>query len=109
MNPYLLLGISILSEVMGTSALRASQGFTRILPSVIVVVCYGTAFYLMSQALKSLPLGFTYAVWSGVGTALTAMIGWLYFRDAFNWGALGGIALIIAGVVVLNLSGGARH
>lgn len=109
MNPYLLLGISILSEVMGTSALRASDGFTRILPSVIVVVCYGTAFYLMSHALKSLPLGFTYAVWSGVGTALTAMIGWMYFRDAFNWGALGGIALIIAGVVVLNLSGGARH
>ena len=74
-----------------------------------MVVCYGTAFYLMSHALKSLPLGFTYAVWSGVGTALTAMIGWMYFRDAFNWGALGGIALIIAGVVVLNLSGGARH
>ncbi|WNG35626.1 multidrug efflux SMR transporter [Archangium minus] len=109
MNPYLLLSISILSEVLGTSALRASNGFTRLLPSVLVIVCYGTAFYLMSQALKSLSLGFTYAVWSGVGTALTAMIGWLYFRDAFNWGALGGISLIIAGVVVLNLSGGARH
>jgi small multidrug resistance pump len=109
MNPYVLLGISILTEVLGTSALRASNGFSRLVPSVIVVVCYGAAFYLMSQALKSLPLGFTYAVWSGVGTALTALIGWVYFRDAFNWGALGGIALIIAGVVVLNLSGGARH
>ncbi|PTL79817.1 multidrug efflux SMR transporter [Vitiosangium sp. GDMCC 1.1324] len=109
MNPYLLLGISILSEVLGTSALRASDGFTRPLPSIIVVAGYGTAFYLMSQALKSLPLGFTYAVWSGVGTSLTALIGWLYFRDAFNWVALGGIALIIAGVAVLNLSGAARH
>ncbi len=108
MNPYLLLGISILSEVMGTSALRASQGSTRLLPSVIVVVCYGTAFYLMSQALKSLPLGFTYAVWSGVGTALTAMIGWFYFRDAFHWSGLVGIGLIIAGVVVLNIGGPAR-
>jgi small multidrug resistance pump len=108
-NPYVLLGISILVEVMATSSLRASEGFTRVVPSVVVVVGYGTAFYLMSQALKSLPLGFSYAVWSGVGTALTAMIGWLYFRDAFHWSALAGIGLIIAGVVVLNVGGAVRH
>ncbi|OJH35088.1 DMT family transporter [Cystobacter ferrugineus] len=109
MNPYVLLSISILVEVLATSSLRASEGFTRVVPSVVVVVGYGTAFYLMSQALKSLPLGFTYAVWSGVGTALTAMIGWFYFRDAFHWSALVGIGLIIAGVVVLNVGGAVRH
>lgn len=109
MNPYLLLGISIVSEVVGTSALRASEGFTRPLPSLVVVVGYGTAFYLLSQVLKSLPLGLTYAVWSGVGTALTALIGWLYFRDALGGPAIGGIVLIIAGVVLLNVGGGARH
>ena len=109
MNPYALLALAIVSEVIGTSALRASDGFSRWLPGLVVVLGYGTAFYLMSMALKHLPLGYTYAVWSGVGTALTAGIGWLYFRDAFNWVALGGIGLIVAGVVVLQLGGGARH
>jgi len=109
MNSYLLLGLSIALEIMATSALRASEGFTRLVPSVVVVVGYCSAFFLMSQVLKSLPLGFTYAVWSGVGTACTAMIGWWFFRDAFHWGAVAGIVLIIAGVVVLNLSGAVRH
>lgn len=109
MNPYALLALAIVCEVIGTSALRASEGFSRALPGVVVVLGYGAAFYLMSMALRSLPLGFTYAVWSGVGTALTAAIGWLYFRDAFNWVALGGIGLIVAGVVMLQLGGGARQ
>lgn len=107
-SPMLLLGLAILAEVIGTSALRASEGFTRPLPGVVVAVGYGVAFYLMSQALRVLPLGYTYAVWSGVGTALTALVGWVYFRDAFQWGALGGIALIVAGVAVLNLSSGSH-
>jgi len=108
-NPYLLLGISIASEIVATSALRASEGFTRWVPSVVVVVFYCTAFYLMSHVLKVLPLGFTYAIWSGVGTASTAVIGWVLFRDAFHWSAVAGSALIIAGVVVLNLGGAGRH
>lgn len=107
-SPMTLLILAIVAEVIGTSALRASQGFTRLLPSLIVVAGYATTFYLMSQALKVFPLGFTYAVWSGVGTALIALVGWLYFRDAFSWGAVAGMLLIIAGVVVLNLSG-AKH
>lgn len=105
-NPYLLLGAAILLEVIGTSALRASAGFSRLLPGVWVVLGYGGAFFLLSRVLGSLPLGLTYAVWSGVGTAFTALIGWFYFRDAFSWLALGGIALIIAGVALLNLGGG---
>lgn len=109
MKAYLLLGISILSEVVATSALRASEGFTRLVPSVIVVVGYGTAFFVLSHVLKALPLGLTYAVWSGVGTTLTVLIGWWYFRDTIDAVALAGIVIIVAGVVVLNLGGAARH
>jgi small multidrug resistance pump len=109
MSPLVLLGLAILAEVMATCSLRASEGFTRLVPSAVVISGYGAAFYLLSQALKSLSLGFSYAVWSGVGTALTAMIGWFYFRDEFHWSALVGVVLIISGVVVLNLGGGARH
>ena len=109
MNPWLLLGLAIVAEVIGSASLRASEGFTKLLPSVIVAVGYAAAFYLMSQILKQLPLGVTYAVWSGVGTALTAIIGWTFFRDAFQWTALGGIALIILGVVVLNLGSSGNH
>ncbi|WP_407540337.1 multidrug efflux SMR transporter [Deinococcus radiomollis] len=108
MNPWLLLGLAIMAEVIGSASLRASEGFTRLLPSVLVVLGYAAAFSLMAQILRTLPLGLTYAVWSGVGTALTAIIGWTFFRDAFQWTALGGIALIVLGVVVLNL-GGAGH
>ncbi|WP_310582918.1 multidrug efflux SMR transporter [Deinococcus sp.] len=108
MNPWLLLGLAIVAEVIGSASLRASEGFTRWLPSVLVVLGYAAAFSLMAQILRTLPLGLTYAVWSGVGTALTAIIGWTFFRDAFHPTALGGIALIILGVVVLNL-GGAGH
>lgn len=109
MNAFVMLSIAILAEVLATSAMRASDGFTRLLPGVLVVAGYAVAFYLMSQILRTLPLGLTYAIWSGVGTALTAVVGWVYFRDAFNWTALGGIALIVAGVAVLNASGGAQH
>ena len=109
MNAHVLLVLAICAEVLGTLCLRASEGFTRLWPSVVVVAGYGVAFFLLSHALKSLSLGFAYAVWSGVGTALTAAAGWLYFKDPFHWSALMGIGLIISGVVVLNLSGGARH
>jgi small multidrug resistance pump len=102
-NAWALLALAIVAEVIGSAALRASEGFTRWLPSTVMVLAYGATFAVMSQILKQLPLGLTYAIWSGVGTALTAIIGWVLFRDAFQWTAVGGIALIILGVVVLNL------
>lgn len=108
MNPFVLLGFAIVLEVVATTALRASAGFSKLLPSLIVVLGYGGAFYLVSRVLSHLPLGLTYAIWSGVGTALTALIGWFYFRDAFSPVALAGIALIVVGVVVLNLGGSAH-
>ncbi len=109
MSPWLLLTLAIVAEVIGSASLRASEGFTKLFPSVLVTLGYATAFYLMGQILKQLPLGLTYAVWSGVGTALTAIIGWTFFRDAFQWTALGGIALIILGVVVLNIGSSGNH
>lgn len=100
---WVFLGLAILSETIGSAALRASEGFTRPLPSTVVAIGFGVAFYLLSQTLKTLPLGMTYALWAGVGTALTSLIGWIYFKDPFQVGALVGIGIIIIGVVVLNL------
>lgn len=108
MTAWVLLSLAILSETVGSAALRASEGFSKPLPSVLVAVGFGFAFFLLSQVLKSLPLGMTYAIWAGVGTALTALVGWLYFKDPFQFGALVGIGIIIVGVAVLNLSG-AKH
>lgn len=109
MNPYLLLGLAIVCEVVGTTALRLSDGFSRPLPSLAVAAGYGAAFYLMSLALKSLPLGFVYAVWAGVGTALVAVLSVVLFGDTVNLAGVVGVALIVAGVVVLNAFSGLAH
>ncbi len=101
---YLYLTIAIVAEVIGTSALKAAEGFTRPLPSLIVAVGYGTAFYFLSLALKSIPVGIAYAIWSGVGVALITVIGWLLFRQRLDLPALAGIAMIVGGVVVIQLS-----
>jgi len=97
------LAIAIVSEVIATSALNATQGFTRWLPSLIVVVGYAAAFYFLSLTLRAIPLGIAYAVWSGAGVALIALIGWAVYRQPLDLPALIGIGLIVAGVVVLNL------
>ena len=101
---YLFLAIAIVAEVIGTSALKAAEGFTRLWPSLIVVVGYGIAFYFLSLALKVIPVGIAYAIWSGVGVALITLIGWWLFKQRLDVPALAGIALIVAGVVVIQLS-----
>ena len=103
MQQWIYLGIAIVSEVIGTSALNASAGFSRPLPSLIVVVGYAVAFYCLSLALTSIPVGIAYAIWSGVGVALIALVGWAIFGQALDAPAIIGIALIVAGVVVLNV------
>jgi small multidrug resistance pump len=100
--PYLYLAIAIVCEVIGTSALKATEGFTRLAPSAIVVVGYGVSFYFLSLALKAIPVGVAYAVWSGVGVALITLIGWLAFGQRLDAPALAGIVLIVAGVVVIR-------
>jgi small multidrug resistance pump len=103
MKTFLILLLAILAEVAATSALKASENFTRLLPSIIVVTGYGVAFSCLSFTLKTLPLGVAYAIWSGVGTALVAMVGWLFYKQQLDLPAVLGIALIMAGTLVLNL------
>jgi small multidrug resistance pump len=100
---YLLLFLAIVAEVIATSALKASENFTRVIPSLVVVAGYGIAFTCLSMTLKTLPLGVAYAIWSGVGTALVAVVGWLVYKQQLDLPAVAGIALIIAGTIVLNL------
>lgn len=108
MNAFLLLLLAIVSEVIGTTALRASEGFSKLGPSLVVVAGYGVAFYLISLTFKTIPLGMAYAIWAGVGTALVAVVGIVLFRDPFNlWQGLG-IGLIVGGVVLINLFGSAH-
>jgi small multidrug resistance pump len=104
---YLYLAIAIVAEVIGTSALKATEGFTRPLPSLVVVIGYGTAFYFLSLTLKVIPVGIAYAIWSGVGVALITLIGWVLFKQRLDAPALAGLALIVAGVVVIHFFSGA--
>jgi small multidrug resistance pump len=104
---YLYLAIAIVAEVIGTSALKAAEGFTRLLPSLVVIAGYGTAFYFLSLALKAIPVGIAYAIWSGVGVALITLIGWIVFKQRLDAPALAGLALIVAGVVVIQFFSGA--
>jgi small multidrug resistance pump len=100
---WLYLAIAIVAEVIATSALKASEGFARLGPSVIVIAGYSVAFYFLSLTLREIPVGIAYAVWSGVGIVLISLIAWLLFGQTLDTAAWLGIALIISGVLVLNL------
>jgi len=99
---WLYLCVAIVLEVVATTALKASDGFTRLWPSVVVVVGYAAAFYLLALTLRSMPVGVVYAVWSGVGVVLITLVGWLVFNQELDLPAFIGIGLIAAGVIVLN-------
>lgn len=101
---WIYLAIAIVSEVIATSALKASLEFTRLVPSSIVVIGYASSFYFLSLTLRSIPLGIAYAVWSGVGVVLISLAGWLVFDQRLDALAVVGIGLITTGVIVLNLS-----
>lgn len=103
MQQWLFLSIAIVSEVVATSALKASDGFSRLWPSLVVCVGYGTAFYFLSLTMRTVPVGVIYAIWSGAGIALIAVIGWVAFKQPLDTPAIVGMALIIAGVVVINV------
>jgi small multidrug resistance pump len=100
---WLYLAIAIVAEILGTSFLKASAGFTKPLPSVMVLVGYGVAFFFLSLTLERIPVGVGYAIWSGAGVTLIAAIGWLWFGEKLDPAAILGIALIVVGVVVLNV------
>lgn len=103
MQNYLFLALAIAAEVVATSSLKASDGFTRLWPSVLTVLAYGLAFYLLAQTLKRMEIGVVYAVWSGAGTALMALVGYWFFQEQMSVIKAVSILLIVAGVVGLNL------
>ena len=107
---YVYLVIAVAAETIGTTALQASNQFTRVWPSVLVVVAYAVAFYFLGVVLKYIPVGIAYAIWSGLGIVLIAVIGFAVFGQRLDWAALLGLGLIISGIVVIQLfSGAATH
>jgi small multidrug resistance pump len=100
---YLILLVAIVAEIIATSSLKASEGFTKVGPSIITVVGYGIAFYFLSLTLKSIPLGIAYAIWSGLGIVLVSIIGVLVYNQKLDLAAIIGLSLIVIGVVVLNV------
>ena len=106
---WLHLAIAIVAEVIATSALKAAAGFTRPLPSLVVVAGYGLAFYFLSLTLRVIPMGVAYAVWSAVGIALISLIGWLVYDQRLDAPALLGMGLIVAGVAVIQLFSRTAH
>lgn len=107
--PWVLLGAAIATEVAGTLALRGSDGFTKLVPSLIVVVGYVASFVLLAIVLKTLPVGIVYAVWSAVGVALVAVFGKLMFGDPVPPLAVAGMVLIVGGVALVGFSGAKPH
>jgi small multidrug resistance pump len=103
MQTFIILFFAILAEVIGTTSLKLSNGFTKPIPSLVVVLGYGTSFYLLSLALKVMPIGVAYAIWSGVGLILTVIAGMLIWRETLDWARVVGIVLILAGIVFINV------
>ena len=103
MNGYTSLALAIVAEVIATSALQASAGFTRPGPSVLVVLGYGVAFYCLSLTLRTVPVGVAYALWSGLGIVLITAVGWVLYQQRVDAAARLGMALIMAGVAVIQL------
>jgi len=101
--PYLYLTLSIVAEVIGTSALKASDTFTRLVPSLVTLVAYPVCFFFFALSLRTIPVGIAYAIWSGFGIVLIALVAWVWFKQPLDGAALVGLALIVGGVVVVNV------
>ncbi|AOW11906.1 hypothetical protein LPB72_02230 [Hydrogenophaga crassostreae] len=103
MNAWVTLSLAIAAEVVATSALKSSEGFTRAVPSLVVVLGYGLAIYLLSRVLATIPVGVAYAIWSGLGVVLITLVAWVVHGQRIDFAGMVGMGLIVAGVVVLNL------
>ncbi|MGP8200492.1 MAG: DMT family transporter [Limisphaerales bacterium] len=99
---WVYLAVAIVSEVIATSALKSTSGFTRLWPSVIVIAGYTSAFYFLSLTLRSIPVGVAYAIWSGVGLVLIAIVGWIVYDQKLDVAAILGMVLIVVGIVIIN-------
>lgn len=100
---YVYLAIAIIAEVIATNTLKASEEFTKLVPSIIVLVGYGIAFYFLALVLKHIPVGIAYAIWAGMGIVLVAIVAAVAFKQIPDWPAIIGMALIVAGVIVINV------
>jgi small multidrug resistance pump len=102
MKIYLILLFAIISEVIATTSLKFSEGFTKLIPSIVVTIGYGLSFYLLSIALRSMPIGVAYAIWSGVGLVLTVTVGIVVWHETLDWARAIGILLILIGIFLIN-------
>ena len=100
--PYLYLALAIAFEVVGTSALKASETLTRLVPSLVTLITYTASFVFLALSLRTIPIGIAYAMWAGLGIVLIALVGWFWFRQTLDVPALIGLSLIVAGVVLVN-------
>ena len=100
---YFILFLAILAEVIATTALKSSESFTKLVPSVVLIIGYGVSFYLLTIVMRSMPTGVTYAIWSGLGIVLISVFGYLFANEKLDLAACIGMSLIIAGVVVINV------
>ncbi len=100
---YVYLIVAVVFEVIATTALKQTEGFTRLLPSLVSIAGYAFAFYFLSLPLRTMPIGVVYAIWCGAGIIFITAIGWVWFRQALDLPAIAGMALIMAGVIVINL------
>jgi small multidrug resistance pump len=102
MKTLIILFFAILTEVIGTTSLKLSDGFTKPIPSLVVVAGYGASFYLLALALRVMSIGVAYAIWSGVGLVLTVIAGMILFHETLDWARTAGIVLIIIGIILIN-------
>lgn len=103
MNAYLLLFAAIICEVIATSSLKLSNGFTNLTFSIITIIGYSASFYILSLALKTIPVGIAYAIWSGIGIIIISLIAWIFLKQSLDLAALIGMGFIILGVIIINL------
>lgn len=103
MNAYLFLFLAIICEVIATSSLKLSNGFTQLGFTIITIIGYSASFYLLSLTLRTMPVGIAYAIWSGIGIVLVSLIAWFFFKQSLDLAALIGMGLIMAGVIVINV------
>ncbi|MCM1959337.1 SMR family transporter [Acinetobacter modestus] len=106
---YLFLTIAIIAEVIATSALKASQGFSVLMPSIITILGYAVALFFLSLTLKTIPVGIAYAIWSGAGIVLISTIGWIFFKQHLDLAAIIGLGLMLAGIIVINIFSNSTH
>ncbi len=103
MKNWFFLFIAIASEIVATSALKSSHGFSKLIPSIVVIIGYSAAFYCLSLTLRTIPVGIAYAIWSGIGIVGVSLIAWLYYGQKLDLPAVLGMVLIITGVLIMNL------